>query len=77
MNDAARYLLRQMIAECLDHPNVYMGRPSNGSIRKAIDIIRMLEREWQIEVDPTEAVAADIERVQSWRKAAWDSLERI
>lgn len=68
MDDAAKYLLRQRIAAIIDFPNVYMGGPSQQSVRKAIKIIEELEN----------APAPDeIERVKTWRKSSWDSLERI
>ena len=68
MDDAAKYLLRQRIALILDFPNVYMGGPSQQSVRKAIKIVEALS-------DPPKP--EEIEQVKSWRKSAWDSLERI
>lgn len=68
MDDAAKYLLRQRIASIIDFPSVYMGGPSQQSVRKAIKIIEALENA------PT---PDEIERVKSWRKSSWDSLERI
>lgn len=68
MDDAAKYLLRQRIASIIDFPSVYMGGPSQQSVRKAIKIIEALEHA------PT---PDEIEQVKTWRKSSWDSLERI
>lgn len=68
MDDAEKYLLRQRIAAILDHPSVYMGGPSQQSIRKAIKIIEALD---------DEPMPEEVERVKSWRKSPWNSLERI
>lgn len=75
MDDAEKYLLRQQIASALDYPSVYMGGPSQGSVRRAVKIVEHLLDEWNIE--PKETVKADAEHVRSWRKSAWDSNERI
>ena len=69
MDDAAKYILRQRIASILDHPSVYMGGPSQQSVRKAIKIIQALGDD-----QPT---PDEIDLVKSWRKSPWDSLERI
>jgi len=68
MDDAAKYLLRQRIASILDHPSVYMGGPSQQSLRKAIRIIEALDE------PPT---PEEIDQVKTWRRSPWDSLERI
>lgn len=75
MDDAEKYLLRQAIAAAIDHPSVYMGGPSPNSVRKAIKIVEMLTDEYDIKPKP-ERLAADAERVRSWRTSPWDSLER-
>lgn len=72
--DAMKYSMRQTIASLIDHPSVYMGGPSTGSIRKAIQIINALED--GIEFKPKEEMHKDIELIKSWRTSAWDSLER-
>lgn len=68
MDDAAKYLLRQRIASILDFPSIYMGGPSQQSVRKAIKIIEALEDQPTLD---------EIEQVKTWRKSPWDSLERI
>lgn len=68
MDDAAKYILRQRIASIIDFPSVYMGGPSQQSVRRAIKIIEALENA------PT---PDEIEQVKTWRKSPWDSLERI
>lgn len=74
MDDAARYILRQQIAAVLDYPSAYMGGPSPSSVRRAIEIIRMLEAEWVIADTSKQADA--VARVKTWRTSPWDSLER-
>lgn len=74
MDDAERYLLRQKIASILDHPNVYMGGPSPQSIKKAISIIQVMTDDF--EIFPRDALLPDVERVRSWRRSPWDSLDR-
>lgn len=76
MDDAAKYVLRQRIASCLDHPSVYMGGPSSGSVRKAITIMKMLFDDYDI-AGPSAADKNSADQVRTWRKSAWDSLERI
>lgn len=73
MDEAQKYVMRQHIAGVLDHPSVYMGGPSPQSLRKAIRIVEHLLQEY--EINPKDD--ADAERVRTWRKSAWDSLERI
>lgn len=68
MDDARKYILRQRIASILDHPSVYMGGPSRGSLQKAIKIIEALA---------DEITYAEVEQVKSWRKSPWNSLERV
>jgi hypothetical protein len=75
MDGAEKYLLRQTIAASLDHPSVYMGGPSLQSVRKAIRIIEMLERDF--EVDTRESLSDAVKRVKTWRTSPWDSLNRV
>lgn len=42
-------VLRRIIASVFDHPSVYMGGPSQGSLRKADKIIEVLQRDWAFE----------------------------
>lgn len=73
LDDAEKYLLRQHIASALDHPSVFMGGPSQQSVRKAIRIVSMLCAECNVTLrEQTEA-----DRVREWRKSPWDSLERV
>jgi len=44
MDAGERLLVQRLIAECIDHPSVYMGGPSRNAMRKADDIIGMLDR---------------------------------
>lgn len=74
VDDAERYLLRQQIASILDHPSVYMGGPSQPSIRKAIRIIQAMTDDF--EIFPRDKLLPDVERVKSWRTSPWDSLDR-
>jgi hypothetical protein len=76
LDDADLYVLRQRIASRLDHPSIYMGGPSSNSVRKAIDIIRMLQDDYGIQ-SGSASDKADADRVRTWRKSPWDSLERI
>lgn len=75
LDDADKYVLRQRIASLLDHPSVYMGGPSRRSILKAIDIIRMIEDDYGLMTGVAKDKAAS-DRVRTWRKSPWDSLER-
>lgn len=76
MDDADKYILRQQIASALDFPSVYMGGPSQRSLRRAIKIVDRLTREY--EITPKDGEAKDsAELVRTWRKSPWDSLERI
>ena len=75
IDDATKYLLRQRIASMLDYPSVYMGGPSAGSVMKAIRIIENVMDEFEV-TSKAERLAADVDMVRSWRKSAWDSLER-
>lgn len=76
LDDADKYVLRQRIASRLDHPSVYMGGPSRQSILKAIDIIRMIEDDYGFMTGGAKD-KTDADRVRTWRKSPWDSLERI
>ena len=73
MDDAEKYMLRQAIASTLDMPSVYMGGPSQQSVRRAIKIVEFITQNYKIE-PTTESGAA---HVRTWRKSPWDSLERI
>lgn len=73
MDDADKYILRQLIAGVLDHPSAFMGGPSPGSVRRAIRIVNALA---EYDVTPSERAAADAAEVRTWRKSPWDSLER-
>ena len=75
MDDAEKYALRQEIAASLDHPSVFMGGPSHGSVKKAIDIIRLIEQ--SLDVSPKERLSVTADQVRTWRKSSWDSFERI
>ena len=80
MDDADKYVMRQQIAAILDHPSVYMGGPSQQSIRKAIRIVEILLKEYEIQprkeaAESAASVAAA--NVRTWRKSPWDSLERV
>lgn len=76
MDDAAKYVLRQAIASALDYPSVYMGGPSHQSVRKAIKIVELLTREYDIAPKVGE-MTDDAMLVRTWRHSAWDSLDRI
>ena len=43
MTDHDRILIQRGIAAAIDHPSIYMGGPSKGSMRKALAIIEGLE----------------------------------
>lgn len=75
MDEADKYLLRNAIAERLDHPSVYMGGPSHGSIRRAVAIVNTLLDEYDI--TPKVDAKRTAEMVRAWRKSPWDSAERI
>jgi len=53
---------------------VYMGGPSPQSIKKAISIIQVMTDDF--EIFPRDALLPDVERVRSWRRSPWDSLDR-
>ena len=65
MDDAAKYVLRQAIASSLDYPSVYMGGPSQQSVRKAIKIVELLMREYDI-VPKVGAMTDDAMLVRTW-----------
>lgn len=74
MDDADKYILRQLIASSLDHPSVYMGGPSPNSVSRAIRIVTAIMADY--DVSPRESAASDAERVRTWRTSPWDSRER-
>jgi hypothetical protein len=74
VDDAAKYVLRQSIASALDYPSVYMGGPSQASVRKAIRIVEHLLAHYNITPKIGEATD-DAMLVRTWRLAPWDSLE--
>lgn len=76
MDDAEKYLLRQAIAAAIDHPSVYMGGPSQGAVRKAINILNHITQNYSISTANEQLDAAAV-GVRSWRKSPWDSPERI
>ena len=65
MDSADKYLLAQHIAGILDHPSVYMGGPSDNSVRRAIRIVDMLVANYS--VVPGERQRKDAARVREWR----------
>ena len=74
LDDADKYVLREHIAAMLDHPSVYMGGPSRGSVLRAIRIVKNLDG---YNIEPGERAKADAERVRTWRLSPWDSLDRV
>ncbi len=76
MADAAEYVLRQAIASQLDYPSVHMGGPSQQSVRKAIKIVELLMREYDM-TPKVGGMTDDAMLVRTWRHSAWDSLDRV
>lgn len=69
MDDADKYVLRQLIAGVLDSPSAFMGGPSWGSVRRAIRIVNALA---EYDITPSERAQANAARVRTWRKSPWD-----
>lgn len=75
MDDADKYIMRQVIASLIDHPSVYMGGPSQTAVRKAVRIVSAFLDSYDI--TPRERAAKNAANVRTWRKSPWDSFDRV
>ena len=65
MNNEELYVLRQHIACLIDYPSVFMGGPSQGSTRKAIEIINLIME--RCDMTAKEELKKSSEHVAKWR----------